>query len=432
MLYQIKCLFYEHTFALALVLRFLLVAYGRIHDSLFKLKYTDIDYKVFTDAASFVYKGESPYLRETYRYTPLIAFLLIPNVTLCKDFGKILFSIFDILTGYFVHKILKFSKVPLSRSRILTAIYLFNPISIAISTRGNADCLICFVVMSAIYFHMKNRTILSSICLGFAIHLKLYPVIYLIPFFISLYKIPVTNNFVAKIRSNYSLYNILNSCMSLIWDSIYHLNINHVKFQVTLITTLTYLTLLFYNTYGYSFLYETYLYHFKRLDHRHNLSLYFYHIYHLVDKHQKLNFLVYPFFQLLCVVTCGLIVDDLILSMCLQTIMFIALNKVCTCQYFIWWISLLPLALAKAKLTQDDIKNLFYSGLLFILSLGLWLFFAYLLEFVGISTYIHLFASSIFFTYSQFNLAWKIYSICNNYSTVNNSTNNVEKGKLND
>ena len=52
---------------LAALLRGCLIIYGEYHDSVSVVKYTDVDYKVFTDAARYMVQGESPYTRLTYR-----------------------------------------------------------------------------------------------------------------------------------------------------------------------------------------------------------------------------------------------------------------------------------------------------------------------------------------------------------------------------
>ncbi len=67
-------------FLAAAALRALLLAYGAWHDAHLEVKYTDIDYEVFSDGAALVWRGGSPFDRPTYRYTPLLALLLVPNV----------------------------------------------------------------------------------------------------------------------------------------------------------------------------------------------------------------------------------------------------------------------------------------------------------------------------------------------------------------
>ena len=106
---------------------------------------TDVDYFVFKDAAEFLSRGESPYLRgdfffvytllanlvcrHTYRYTPLLAWLLIPT-TVFAPFGKLLFIFFDILTGALILNV---------SGKNAAALYLFNPLTIGIAVRGNAE-----------------------------------------------------------------------------------------------------------------------------------------------------------------------------------------------------------------------------------------------------------------------------------------------------
>jgi phosphatidylinositol glycan class M len=109
---------------IALVIRLLLVyALPSLLDDGLLLKgvrYTDIDYDVFTDAAGHVSHGRSPYDRHTYRYTPFLAQLLaLPlghdagdgngiidrlwNILFSiRYFGKILFSVADVICGYII------------------------------------------------------------------------------------------------------------------------------------------------------------------------------------------------------------------------------------------------------------------------------------------------------------------------------------------
>lgn len=113
--------------------------------------------------------GESPYRRATYRYTPLIAFLLQPNVyypafgkhRLSLSFptisilGKILFCSLDLIVGYLCYRLLQVrysSAIDCKSSLISVAIFwLFNPLTAVISARGNADVLVCAAVVATLY-----------------------------------------------------------------------------------------------------------------------------------------------------------------------------------------------------------------------------------------------------------------------------------------
>jgi phosphatidylinositol glycan class M len=166
----------------AFLLRVILLIYGEFQDAYFTVKYTDIDYVVFTDAARYITQGKSPYLRETYRYTPILAIMLTPNVYWFKSFGKCLFAGADLLVGYLIHRILVLRGMSSKSALKYDALWLLNPMVANISTRGNAESLLGVMVLGTVYLILTRRYFYSACTLfGLSVHFKIYPVIYAIP-----------------------------------------------------------------------------------------------------------------------------------------------------------------------------------------------------------------------------------------------------------
>ena len=113
---------------LSIILRAVLLVYGIYHDAHSPLKYTDVDYYVFTDAARFVHNHQSPYNRETYRYTPLLAWLLVPTAWPgWFSWGKVVFSLGDVAAGWTMVLILRGRGMSPERSLKYASIWLLNP-----------------------------------------------------------------------------------------------------------------------------------------------------------------------------------------------------------------------------------------------------------------------------------------------------------------
>ena len=100
---------YKNTFlAFALLGRFALVYVASIIDERTpNMKYTDTDYDVFSDAATHVFNGNSPYARATYRYTPLAAYICLLNNIIHPLAGKIVFCVLDVLMGVFMWSLIE-------------------------------------------------------------------------------------------------------------------------------------------------------------------------------------------------------------------------------------------------------------------------------------------------------------------------------------
>ena len=171
-------------FIAAVVVRAFLLAYGEWQDRELAVKFTDIDYHVFNDAAKHIVEGRSPFLRPTYRYTPLLAFLLTLNHYCFFSFGKVIFVCCDFAAALIIHQILLLRGVGRKSTVLSLSIWLLNPLTATVSSRGNAESILAVLVLSTLYLVICRRVCLSAVFFGFAVHMKIFPVIYALPLFL--------------------------------------------------------------------------------------------------------------------------------------------------------------------------------------------------------------------------------------------------------
>ncbi|KAF6024423.1 PIGM [Bugula neritina] len=333
------------------LLRLLLIGYGEWQDKAFDLQYTDIDYSVFSDAAAHVYKGGSPYERETFRYTPLIAYLLVPNVFIHPCFGKLLFSLLDILHGFLLFKILELRGVSLAVGSICTAAWVFNPLPLVVSTRGNAESVLACMVVGTLYLILKKQNVLAALLFALAVHTKTYPIVYAPSIYLLMNEqYGLSYRTKAKTKLQYVL--------TLLWPS----DISMVFAAIGAFVTIG-LCFIFYIMYGQIFLDETYLYHITRKDIQHNFSIYFYPL--------RISEQFAPIFSSIIGLSAFLpqlgatltftykYYRDLPFCWFIITLAFVTFNKVCTSQYFLWYLCLLPLILPSLKLSIKEASLMF-------------------------------------------------------------------------
>lgn len=385
---------------LGALVRLVMMLYGAFHDSYFRVKYTDIDYAVITDGAAAMARGGSPFERATFRYTPLLGLLMIPNVLVWHHLGKLLFCTCDIGAAYYSIGILRTFTSRETANKLVALFILFNPIVINVSTRGNSDMVVTFMSIVVVAKFLQNRTITAALWLGFAAHFKLYPIIYAAALVATLYHRTVS----VKGRS---LAAFAGAAVS---SGI----ATAIGFAVP-----TALCAFFYKDY----LFEALIYHFGRVDHRHNLSPYFYMMYLNMaarpDEVQYSSTLVAFVPQMAMLAAVGwMLRKNVAQAICIETILFVAFNKVCTVQYFVWFIPLLPFVFAdivdrEATTLPTNLRTLVAPrrcvafAAAWFGSLIIWMLVAMQLEFDGKSVFGPLWAAScIFFVAQVATAAW--------------------------
>jgi GPI mannosyltransferase 1 subunit M len=349
----------------SVLLRVALLLWSRYQDAHSPVKYTDIDYYVFTDASRFVAAGKSPFDRDTYRYTPLLAWLLLPTVK-WFDFGKVLFALSDVLAGWLLEKIL-LEQYGLSKERAVkfAAVWLLNPMVAGISTRGSCEGLLGVLAAGLVLAVIRKKIALAGVILGFAVHFKIYPFIY-------------ATSLIWWLESGTS-----KSIMGFF-------NRDRITLSISALSTSMFFNVLSYAIYGPEYIRHSWLYHVTRLDHRHNFSVYntLLHLHSSPSyssasstSFERLAFL--PQILLSAVfIPLSLAKKDLAGAMLAQTFAFVAFNKVCTSQYFLWYLIFLPLYLPSSNLLKDPVLGLTALGA-WVAGQAYWLWEGYRLEFLG-------------------------------------------------
>lgn len=328
----------------AVLFRVVLLVYGLWQDANSPLKYTDIDYLVFTDATRFVSQGHpaGPYARETYRYTPLLSWALIPTTwtargsplwlnVACFSFGKLLFALADVVAGALIVSVLTMRGQGLPAmdpptARKFAAIWLLNPMVATISTRGSSEGLLAVLVMALLWAVLSRRVAFAGVLLGLGVHLKIYPFIYA----------PAIVWWMDNDRMQGSPVKQSSAPAT----AAAFLTLPRIKLALVSSGVFMVLNLTMYAAYGNPFLVHTYLYHVTRIDHRHNFSPYNVPLYLASASPQDVSrgvrvesvaFL--PQLLLSCVfIPLTMAKKDLPATLLAQTWAFVAFNKVCTSQ----------------------------------------------------------------------------------------------------
>lgn len=348
-------------YALATILRVVMLLYGLWQDANSPLKYTDIDYLVFTDAARFVAQGHplGPYARETYRYTPLLAWMLLPTTWTAQhspwltvayfSWGKILFAVADLVAGWLVVEVLTTRQgMDPARARKFAAIWLLNPMVATISTRGSSEGLLAVFVMALLWAVLARKVTLAALLLGFGVHFKIYPFIYApaIVWWMDDERMAPEHSQDPSRGGRKETKNSTTKSSPL--DALLRfMTAPRLKLALISLATFAGLNLAMYAAYGHPFLVHTYLHHVTRIDHRHNFSPYNVLLYQAsaaaatttaADEAarapagvESVAFL--PQLLLACVlIPLVTAKKDLPATMLAQTWVFVTFNKVCTSQ----------------------------------------------------------------------------------------------------
>jgi phosphatidylinositol glycan class M len=173
---------------------------------------------------------------------------------------------------------------------------------------------------------------------GLVVHFRIYPIIYALPIILVLDphifqsgQKPVLSYWTAgQGKTTQSSTDVTYHCT--MWTVLRKI-FTRQRIMFGLVSGIVFLSFtgFFFYLYGQAFLHEALLYHLTRTDPRHNFSIYFYHIYLHYEQEisvvEKLISFLPQFMVQLVLIFC--FAQDLPFCFFVQTVAFVAFNKVC-------------------------------------------------------------------------------------------------------
>jgi len=101
---------------------------------------------------------------------------------------------------------------------ICASVWLFNPLSVTVSTRGNAESIMAVLVLSTLFLlACKGRTsiLLSAMTYGLSVHMKIYPVTYALAIYLYINEYHTTDHSTESENSRSFWYR----CLKCIWPT---------------------------------------------------------------------------------------------------------------------------------------------------------------------------------------------------------------------
>ncbi|XP_052309380.1 GPI mannosyltransferase 1 isoform X3 [Populus trichocarpa] len=283
-------------------------------------------------------------------------------------------------------------------------VWLLNPFTFTIGTRGNCEPIVCAMILWIIICLINGNVVQAAFWYGLVVHFRIYPIIYALPIVLVLDphsfqsgQKPRLVNWKSS-QDNASHGRKEGSEVYGVWTALKTIfTRGRIMFAMVSGSVFMLCTGLFFYLYRWEFLNEALLYHLTRTDPRHNFSIYFYHIYLHVEHEfsvveKLISFLPQLIVQLVLIIRFA---QDLPFCLFLQTVAFVAFNKVITAQYFVWFFCLLPLILpwSKMKLKWEGLSCV----LLWMGAQTHWLLWGYLLEFKGKNVFLQLWLAGLVF-----------------------------------